>query len=146
MFIPWELLFTVLCFGWVEHYQPDIPITVNTTHPILIQLFPSVVEPLMDCPGLKDKLHLQPCGSNKCPSWNRSSLPTQEDSAPCWGKWYHSAKISNTQKLKISLNFRAHWKLLDIHPIVTTQSQITEIQGQILPCTFPLNLPAKQDQ
>ncbi|KAF7975170.1 hypothetical protein HWV62_10359 [Athelia sp. TMB] len=44
---------------------PDISITVNVSHPTLIRLPRSLVEPLTDCPGLEDELKLQPRALSK---------------------------------------------------------------------------------
>lgn len=52
---------------WVTS-QLDVVLTVNIAYPILIRLLPSLVEPLVDCPGLEDELKMQPRAKNKRPA------------------------------------------------------------------------------
>ncbi|KIM77022.1 hypothetical protein PILCRDRAFT_12383 [Piloderma croceum F 1598] len=45
--------------------QPDVVLTVNKAHTVLIRLCRSLLEPLTDCPGLDDKIKLQPRTSSR---------------------------------------------------------------------------------
>jgi len=51
--------------GQWQTSQPDIVLTVNKAHTVLIRLRRSLLEPLTDCPGLDDEIKLQPRTSSR---------------------------------------------------------------------------------
>ena len=79
--------------GQWQTRQPDIVLTVNKAHTVLIRLRRSLLEPLTDCLGLDDEIKLQPrtssrnkCGANDLVSPIKKVPRVDQDSAPLQSK------------------------------------------------------------
>lgn len=126
--------------------QLDIVIAVNTTHPILIRLLPSVVAPLTDCPGLEDELRSQPRGSNKRQAAIDLVSPPKKISHRAEDGDIASARSSQDRRKAADLtNFPNTLESSEVSPISTTQSTSQKNKSTSRLAPFPLDLSTKEE-